>query len=257
MPKPPALGKKPPPLPSDAILRGIAADPKGDHVGVFGSSVSAPAIWAEGKDEVGLYATSVNQPGVLGTSDRSVGVLGQTDHAAFEAVRGVTSTVYAAVGAYSNHRPSKPEDNPGVALWAEKTGPGFAGMFIGDVKVEGQLRVEGQLQVKVDIILDGGDCAEEFNVDSSGMVEPGTVMILGSEGALSPSERAYDRRVAGIISGAGAYRPGLILGRGETGLNRVAIALVGKVYCKVDASYSAIEIGDLLTTSDTLAACRT
>ena len=29
------------------------------------------------------------------------------------------------------------------------------------------------------------------------------------------------------------------------------IALIGKVYCKVDANYSSIEIGDLLTTSDT------
>ena len=29
------------------------------------------------------------------------------------------------------------------------------------------------------------------------------------------------------------------------------MALVGKVYCKVDASENAIEIGDLLTTSST------
>jgi hypothetical protein len=30
------------------------------------------------------------------------------------------------------------------------------------------------------------------------------------------------------------------------------IALIGKVYCKVDANYGAIEVGDLLTTSPTL-----
>jgi hypothetical protein len=29
------------------------------------------------------------------------------------------------------------------------------------------------------------------------------------------------------------------------------VALVGKVYCKVDAHYASIEVGDLLTTSDT------
>ena len=29
------------------------------------------------------------------------------------------------------------------------------------------------------------------------------------------------------------------------------MALVGKVYCKVDASFAAIEVGDLLTTSPT------
>jgi hypothetical protein len=29
------------------------------------------------------------------------------------------------------------------------------------------------------------------------------------------------------------------------------LALLGKAYCKVDAQYSAIEVGDLLTTSPT------
>jgi hypothetical protein len=33
--------------------------------------------------------------------------------------------------------------------------------------------------------------------------------------------------------------------------NRKPIALLGKVFCKVDASYAAIGVGDLLTTSDT------
>lgn len=32
---------------------------------------------------------------------------------------------------------------------------------------------------------------------------------------------------------------------------RVAVALVGKVYCKVDAGYAPVEVGDLLTTSPT------
>jgi hypothetical protein len=31
----------------------------------------------------------------------------------------------------------------------------------------------------------------------------------------------------------------------------VKLALVGKVYCKADAQYSPIEVGDLLTTSST------
>jgi hypothetical protein len=30
------------------------------------------------------------------------------------------------------------------------------------------------------------------------------------------------------------------------------LALVGKVYCKVDANHSSIEIGDILTTSATI-----
>ena len=46
-------------------------------------------------------------------------------------------------------------------------------------------------------------------------------------------------------------RPGMILGRDEFSRHRVPIALVGKVYCKADAQYEPIEVGDLLTTSPT------
>ena len=35
------------------------------------------------------------------------------------------------------------------------------------------------------------------------------------------------------------------------GCNRRPIALLGKVFCKVDAAYGAITVGDLLTTSPT------
>ena len=55
------------------------------------------------------------------------------------------------------------------------------------------------------------DCAEEFDVYGADKVEPGTVMVLGNEGALSASQQAYDKRVAGVISGAGTYKPGIVL----------------------------------------------
>jgi hypothetical protein len=83
-------------------------------------------------------------------------------------------------------------------------------------------------------------------------VEPGTVMVLDDSGSLRPSERGYAKRVAGVISGAGGYRPGMILDRRDSSRHRTPIALVGKVYCKVDAQYGPIEAGDLLTTSPTM-----
>jgi hypothetical protein len=43
----------------------------------------------------------------------------------------------------------------------------------------------------------------------------------------------------------------MILGEQERSCERTTIALVGKVYCKVDAGESPIEVGDLLTTSAT------
>jgi hypothetical protein len=76
-------------------------------------------------------------------------------------------------------------------------------------------------------------------------------MVIDNEGALLPSTKAYDRRVARVISGAGEYRPGIVLNKQQTPGNRKPIALVGKVYCKVDADYSSVEVGDLLTTSST------
>jgi hypothetical protein len=114
----------------------------------------------------------------------------------------------------------------------------------------------GNINVAGDILLQNADCAEDFNIAEGILVEPGSVMVLGENGALFPCGRAYDKRVAGVISGAGDYRPGIVLDRQKTGssqnVNRLPIALLGKVYCRVDAQCAAIEVGDLLTTSPTL-----
>ncbi|HJQ33111.1 MAG TPA: hypothetical protein VJ866_13065 [Pyrinomonadaceae bacterium] len=101
-----------------------------------------------------------------------------------------------------------------------------------------------------DIILKNADCAEEFDVTSAAL-DAGTVMVLDGEGALRESTEAYDKKVAGVLSGAGEYRPGIVLDRQASQENRRPLALVGKVYCKVDADCAAVEVGDLLTTSPT------
>jgi hypothetical protein len=114
-----------------------------------------------------------------------------------------------------------------------------AGHFDGDVEVTGDIRFVNQ------------DCAEDFDIHNLKDAEPGTVMVLDQNGALERSRQAYDKKVAGVISGAGGFRPGIILGKQTSESPRMPIALLGKVYCKVDAQYSPIEVGDLLTTSDT------
>ena len=114
---------------------------------------------------------------------------------------------------------------------------------------------DGNLYVnKGDVFLGGADCAEEFDVSGIENIEPGTVMIIDEEGgALGISNQPYDRKVAGVVSGAGCYKSGIVLDKHEETVrkNRTPIALVGKVYCKVDAQYGAIKTGDLLTTSST------
>jgi hypothetical protein len=116
---------------------------------------------------------------------------------------------------------------------------GLAGRFIGNVEVTGDIR------------LVNADCAEDFDISGTETIEPGTVMVLTPEGALQQSQQAYDKRVVGVISGAGNLKPGIVLDKQESQGNRLPIALMGKVYCKVDAQHSPIEVGDLLTTSPT------
>jgi hypothetical protein len=108
-----------------------------------------------------------------------------------------------------------------------------------------------QTVTTVDVLIAGSDCAEDFDIMSSSHIEPGTVMAIGDDARLVESHRAYDKRVAGIVSGAGDYKPGIVLGKDGSRKDRVPLALIGKVFCKVDATYAPIEVGDLLTTSPT------
>jgi hypothetical protein len=126
---------------------------------------------------------------------------------------------------------------------------GTTGVLV-TIQDNGNVTMTGSLNVGGDITMPASDFAEDFQV-AGDAVEPGTVMVLDQKGALCESSTGYDRRVAGVISGAGDYRPGLILDRQRSSEGRLPLALVGKVYCKVDAAYGPIEVGDLLTTSPT------
>ena len=76
-------------------------------------------------------------------------------------------------------------------------------------------------------------------------------MSLAEDGELLPCRQEYDTRVAGVISGAGDFKPGIVLDTRPSAGLRQPLALLGKVYCKADARYGPIAIGDLLTTSAT------
>jgi hypothetical protein len=102
-----------------------------------------------------------------------------------------------------------------------------------------------------DIKLSGADCAEDFDVLEPEQTDPGTVLVVDQENTLQRSTRAYDKKVVGVVSGAGDFKPAMVLDKKHSQNNRVPVALMGKAYCKVDAHYSSIEVGDLLTTSAT------
>jgi len=102
-----------------------------------------------------------------------------------------------------------------------------------------------------DVIL--ADCAEDFQLASDlPEAAPGSVMVLDATGAIRPCREPYDKCAVGVVSGAGPYRPAIVFDRVETSRGRLPISLVGKVCCMIDASFGAIEVGDLLTTSSTV-----
>jgi len=219
-------------LSNDPNIPAISGKNTAAGIGVFGESDSFVGVYGESTSSFGVYGESQQSEGVRGVShSQHGGVVGVNDNAQGgqgvwgecqngEGVRGVSHSQHGGV--------------VGV-----NTAGGPAGFFEGNVTVTG------------DITLTGADCAEEFDILEATSVEPGTVMVLDQEGALKPSQQAYDKRVAGVISGAGNYRPGIVLDKQQSLGNRMPVALVGKVYCKVDAQYTSIEVGDLLTTSPT------
>jgi hypothetical protein len=128
-----------------------------------------------------------------------------------------------------------------------------ANVGIGTSTPTSKLEVIGDVKVSGDIFLAGGaDGAEDFDIVNLEKIEPGSVMVIDDLGKLEEANRPYDKRVAGVISGAGNFKPAITLDKQPSNLNRQPIALLGKVYCKVDAEYSSIEVGDLLTTSPTI-----
>ncbi|MBL0158944.1 MAG: hypothetical protein IPP47_17820 [Bryobacterales bacterium] len=204
-----------------AALRAVHAGAGGP--GVLGVS-KAVGVWGkstgDGLGSSGVFGEAIDGPGVSGTSVSSVGI------------------------------DAKTQSGP-AALRAVHKGGGVAGLFGGDVHVTRNLLVDGDIVVKGDINLTNADCAEDFDIAEATAVAPGTVMVLNDAGSLTESLYAYDKRVAGVISGAGAFKPGIVLDKRDTGAVRQPIALLGKVYCKVDAQFSPISVGDLLTTSPT------
>lgn len=117
--------------------------------------------------------------------------------------------------------------------------------------LDGDVTINGTASVRILDIVGGGDIAETFAINGRSAPDPGTVMVIasGAVGALGVSSRAYDCRVAGVISGGADMECGVSLRHVEA-RTEGRLALVGSVYCKAEAMSAPIVAGDLLTTSD-------
>jgi hypothetical protein len=189
-----------------------------------------PPLKAASNTAVAALTATADGPAraVAGTATGADALHGQSAGAGFSGVAGIHTA--GGNGVYGSSK------------------SGNAGAFDGKVQVNGNLTVSG------DVFLPGADCAELFAVTSdTASVLPGTLLVIDSEGELAPSSRAYDRRVAGVVAGAGSYRPGIVLDSEQALRGPSArVSLIGKAFCQVDAGYGPIEVGDLLTTSDTV-----
>jgi hypothetical protein len=123
--------------------------------------------------------------------------------------------------------------------------------------LNGAVRVVGEISANVVTVLGGSDVAEPYNVAAAGEVKaiPGYVVAIDPDkvGQMRVAARAYDKTVAGIVSGANGINPGITLRqKGTIADGELPVASIGRVWCWCDADANgAIEAGDMLTTSNT------
>jgi len=195
--------------------------------GVYGESVSNVGVWGKASTGTGVFgesaAVSLTAGGVygLGTASGSIGVIGESNLGFGVGVFGVTASAAGFGGYFRN-------SGGGSSLIAEGTAR------IGVLQIDG-----------------GSDLAEKFEVTDE--TKPGMVVAIDPQnaGRLTVSRSAYNRRVAGIISGANNLSAGMVLPNLADAKDAQPVALSGRVWVYCDATKNAIQPGDLLTTSAT------
>jgi hypothetical protein len=143
----------------------------------------------------------------------------------------------------------------GALVWSSAAGTPKGILLVSDQNA-GQVAVFNTAGVPK-FILDGntgllsapGDVAERF--PTAARLDPGTVVAIdpAAPGAMMAASRPYDRRVAGVVSGANDYRPGITLRADHSETTAVPVTLTGTVYCRASNVNGPIRAGDLLTTS--------
>jgi hypothetical protein len=252
---------------------GVSASAWGENsMGVRAYSVKGYGVYGKGKS--GGYFTT-NQGGT-GKSDKTAGVNVTTAYDFSDGLRAHTTGDYSngvrahTIGDYGNgfsvdttgyksfgiYARTSGENSDGVSI--HTSGDSSKGVRAYSAEADAIYAATGRPDHKYGVKTPDKMCAREgYDTICTDIAEyfpvaedpePGTVMVIGGNSKLECSTTAYDTTVAGIVSTA----PGVSLGTNEDGnIGEKLIAVAGRVPCKVDASYTSIEPGDLLTTSDT------
>ncbi len=238
-------------------------------IGVYGYATSSAA----GASGVGVKGKTAGSAGI--------GVLGEADGDAVygSSVNGAGVRAYSINGGTALYGERTANGNKGwfgglnEGGWAEaSTGNGFvaitgsgsqSGLYCANngggnaLYAQGKGYISGELSVAVITIRGGADLAEPFDVRNVSSESPLPGMLVSIDpknpGKLSVAHDAYDRKVAGVISGANGLSAGMVLKSEHSPLadGEFPVAMTGRVWCYADASNVAIEPGDRLTTSAT------
>ena len=188
----------------------------GDGAAIYGKDTINGNVGWVASQTYGVFGSSTNSHGIVALSSSVV-----SNHAAILARN----------------------DGAGPGIMAVAGSGGYAGVF------------NGRISTTVLEITGGSDLSEQFDIRGElDDIKPGLVVSIDPQkpGGLKISNEPYDKKVAGIISGANGVRPGMIMAQtGSEADGAHPIALAGRAYCWADADYGSIEPGDLLTTSTT------
>ena len=227
-------------IPDGTGVRGAAGSGRGvwgsssGSSGVFGETTGLPNAGVEGRNTTGgagpgVIGVSSNGSGVWGHSENWVGTFGFSENN--RGVYGETGSTWAAVEGRNTG------SGPGIFGFSE-SGP--AAIF------------DGMTRTDILEIVGGSDLAERFQVSGGVTAEPGTLMVIDPDnpGHLTPATTAYDRKVAGVVSGAGDVKTGLVLHQEGVLEGDTVVAIAGRVYVRAEALSGPIAPGDMLTTSN-------
>lgn len=157
---------------------------------------------------------------------------------------------------------TKGNGNWGITARGQNSSTGGGAMYFYDsagaatVVIDSDSADEGRITTQVLTITGGSDLSENFDINAAGdELKPGMIVSIdpANPGGLVLSATAHDKKVAGIVSGAGGVKTGMLMGQAGTKADgKHPVALTGRVFCWVDADAGgAVEAGDLITTSST------